>query len=74
MIEPINKYRDKIIFAFACFLFFISLVFLVHVKITTDKKNETIPKDPIEVNLPIIDWQKYSGLSKRHPNDIIEYR
>ncbi len=74
MIEKVKKQKEFVIFGGACLLFVAAILFLISVQITMERQLNEEPEDPIEVALPVVDWQKYSDLSKRYPNDIIDYR
>lgn len=71
MILKIHDYKNQILFAGSVTLFAVSLFFLAYVYVVIQNQNDSL-KDPIEVSLPVIDWQRYSSLSKQYPNDIIE--
>lgn len=58
-------------------IFIITIIFCLFLAVTWN----TPPNDPIlkeettvTVNLPIIDWNKYSTLSKQYDNDILKER
>ncbi len=71
MIEKLLKYKNQILFGASLFLFVFSLVYVLFVCFSANKYNGT-PDEPIEVSLPVINWQKYYSLSKKLPNDIFK--
>ncbi len=73
LIEKIRKNKNLIILILSAVLFILSLSYLGSVYISVNKRNH-VEEMKIEVSLPVINWQKYSNLSKRYPNDIINNR
>ena len=49
-------------------LFFLTLIFGI---ILYSKWDNPVDDDGVEVNLPIIEWVKYTNLSKQLPSDTI---
>lgn len=65
--------KNYIIFFLSVFLFLVSLISLMLIYISLKSQDEPVTS-PIEVSLPVIDWQKYSSLSKTYPDDKLENR
>lgn len=74
MIERIKESKERVIFGISCLLFLLAILFLAWTYVVMERQMNEEPEDPIEVSLPVINWEKYSNLSKKHPNDIIDYR
>lgn len=67
----IKVYKNyfSFIISIAIFIVIIGYSLFVYMKwnVITDEKN----KSSVEVNLPVINWDKYSNLSKKFENDNI---
>ncbi len=70
LFEKIKKNKPFIIFIISVFLFILALFYLLSIYVNVNNNNN-LEESSIEVSLPVINWQKYSNLSKRYPNDII---
>lgn len=59
--------KNLIIFSISFLLTFISLIYLFFIYLNWDKEIDK-SNISVEVNLPIIDWDKYMQLSKKTNN------
>lgn len=65
MKELYEKYKAYTPFAISIFCFLIIIIFSIYLYIDLKK----LPKksdENVEVSLPLIEWQKYSSLSKKN--------
>jgi hypothetical protein len=69
MMQTLLKYKNQILFGVSIFLFLFSISFFLTMHFLMGK-DDGVPEEPIEVSLPVINWQKYYDLSKKYPNDI----
>ena len=61
----IKNYREYVFFGLSVLCFIVILGYAITLYVNYNKpaeKNET----KVEVNLPVIDWQKYQSLSKHY--------
>lgn len=63
--------KDFFPFLISSLLFLATLIFSLNVYVHWDDPVEK-PISLIEVNLPIIDWESYSNLSKTYPPDMVK--
>lgn len=64
----IKKYKNYYTFIGSVALFLIAALYLGFVYLTWDD-DKNGQNYSVEVSLPIVDWQKYSSLSKQYPDD-----
>lgn len=71
-----RDYKSYIPFAIVCLLFLITAVASVIIYLKYNESPQTIQKnsEPIslEIKLPVIQWGKYEGLSKKYSNDTLK--
>ncbi len=65
-----KKYKDYIAFALSTLLFVMGMIYLAYSYIIWDDPVD-MDGNSIEVNLPIIEWGKYTELSKQYDNGIL---
>lgn len=63
--------KELLTFYVSVFLFVVSLIFSAFIYATWDSPVE-LEEHSVEVNLPIINWERYSNLSKQYDDGTIE--
>ncbi|PIR55501.1 hypothetical protein COU74_00570 [Candidatus Peregrinibacteria bacterium CG10_big_fil_rev_8_21_14_0_10_36_19] len=58
----LNKYKEYWLFFVCILLFFVLIGYVLYIYFTWNANGNG--DDPIEVSLPVIEWQKYTNLSK----------
>lgn len=66
----IKDYKNYLPFIISVTLFVIAFIYCVFLYINWNEKLDD-GIESVEVNLPIIDWAKYTGLSKQYQNGSI---
>lgn len=64
----IKNYREYVIFGLSVLFFIVILGYAITLYVNYNKPAETneTNETKVEVNLPVIDWQKYQSLSKHY--------
>jgi|SaaInlStandDraft_3_1057020.scaffolds.fasta_scaffold39363_3 hypothetical protein len=66
----INRYKSFFPFIISIVLFIIAAIFALTTLLGLDDPVEK-SENSVEVNLPVVNWAKYSNLSKKLDNDSI---
>lgn len=63
-----KTYKNNLPFILTIFCFFLSIGYLLTIYFHWDDTIST-KKSPVEINLPVIQWEYYMNLSKKYKND-----